>query len=257
MSAAIGKALGRWRSSEPAQPQPEAVEVSADEDAGASDGEDDSAPQLSGGFRVAIRAIFETALDVVDDLDQKRVLADVEEQTIQAVEALRGKEQREHAAEFKRMRTSYAWQQKAVEQKLANMRSASATQGKHDAVKLEQKQKEALGKLERQLSAASIGASILSGELGVSEYAAHHYATKLAMADRVEQQLLQRVTELDGGVMQAEIERQRYVAHVAESALRRMANAALTQGWQTWVEMVDEKLRMHGAARRMLNVHVG
>ena len=53
--------------------------------------------------------------------------------------------------------------------------------------------------------------------------------------------------------MQAEAEREKRVAHVQQKALKRMMQAGLTKGWQTWLDMYLERQR----SMRMLAAAAG
>ena len=204
-------------------------------------------------WRAAMRSIFASALETCEHLEQRRLMADVEEQIIQRVEQMRSNDQKQHAAAMRRLKTSTQWQMAAAEKKLANMRSASSTESKHTAVLLETRQKEALRSLEAEILTLRIGTQVMGGELAESEELTFQYARKVAELARIEQQLLHRVTLLDGGRMKAELEQQKYAQHVAETAARRLLNAKLAKGWHRWREVCDGARRMQNAVRRMLN----
>ena len=80
------------------------------------------------------------------------------------------------------------------------------------------------------------------------------FEAKLAAQCEVEQTLLQKISSLDGGAAEAELQRQRHTERIAESAARRMQNMALAMAWQTWAEYRYEQRQKQWASRRLLNM---
>ena len=86
---------------------------------------------------------------------------------------------------------------------------------------------------------------------------------ELKNALRERDELLEKITQLDGGVAAAELELQRQleeerekrVAHLAKLGIERMRNAKLALGWSAWQAMWEEKARkvraLKGAASRL------
>ena len=226
-------------------------------DAAADQESEEEARRAAVEWRAMLRAIFEVALAETTDQDQKAVIASIEEQTIQAAQERCHAEHRKHAAAMARVRKQAAWQQSTIEKKLKTMRSASATQGKQDVLKLEQKQKEATRELNGRLHAESIGSRILCRELADSEYAANLYASKLTIALREGAELEERVAILGGEEERLRLEREKHVKYLGESAMRRMANQQLAWGWSTWIVACEETARLRAAVKYLVNSHVG
>ena len=75
---------------------------------------------------------------------------------------------------------------------------------------------------------------------------------KLAAAESERQQLLEKMSELDGGRAAAEAEAERKLAeakearieHLKNSAMRRIANQGLIKGWGALVEQYEESKMM-------------
>ena len=85
----------------------------------------------------------------------------------------------------------------------------------------------------------------------------------LAAALRERDELLERLTELDGGAAQRELEMQRQldeekekrVMHLGKLGIQRMRNAKLSLGWTAWHKLWEDeahrKRRLKGAAARL------
>ena len=66
------------------------------------------------------------------------------------------------------------------------------------------------------------------------------YEGKLAAAREVEERLLQKLSLLDGGRTAMERERERWIAHLHDTSIRRMQNASLARGWAAWLSAYEE-----------------
>lgn len=141
------------------------------------------------------------------------------------------------------LRSKTQWQVTNLESKLKSARSAASVEiMEHKQileVKLQEEIAEAMEKAE---------AMVQQGQMEC-EQRISTYVTK-------EKKLLQKITLLDGGAAKAELEREQHMEAVGRQAVRRMQNAALCAGFESWVEMCDERQRMLNIGKIMLNMEI-
>ncbi len=162
-----------------------------------------------------------------------------EQELLAAIDELFIKEQRRHAREIERVQSRAQYKQADLEKKMAMQRDASKTEGKHVITQLEQKHRDAQAMLRQEMDE-------LRQEY---EEALADQAGKAAETERL---LLQKLTVLDGGAAAAELERQRTIDFLSKSAARRMQNAELSRGWESWKSWCNELLQMKYAVARMM-----
>lgn len=71
------------------------------------------------------------------------------------------------------------------------------------------------------------------------------------------QKLLRRITDLDGGKMLAELQKQRQLDYLASRALRRMLSVDLAWGWSKWAGWCVDQRQLRFAVRRWVRMGVG
>ena len=144
-----------------------------------------------------------------------------------------------HAKELDKQRSKAQFQLSELERRMKSQRSSFAVEGQNRASALEGHHADERARLQASHDAA------------VAEY-----ERRLASQAETEQMLLQKLSVLDGGKAEAELERQRYFEHMTSSAIRRMQNTSLSRGWFAWRELCDERERMALVVTRMRHVEV-
>jgi len=152
---------------------------------------------------------------------------DVETRVLGCVEELLTKE-----AEKQRSRAQF--QQGILDKKMASLRSAAELEGQHMATKLQESHRKALAKLHDELVEMQAD-----------------YEAKINEQAAFEEQLKQKISELGGADAAMALERERYIKHLGKSAVKRMLNAALTTGWQTWKGQWAELQKIKQASFRL------
>ena len=164
--------------------------------------------------------------------------SNVDNDLLSKVETLFDEQQRAHESFVDRMREREQWKADDLKKKLESMRSAATMQGRNQALQLEQAKQEALAKLRKQIAAEMQST----------------YENQIVELETRIQELLRQLTLLDGGKAAAEYDRERAIIHVAEVSFRRMLQADLARGWETWVSIYDERKTMLAFATRMLSM---
>jgi len=157
---------------------------------------------------------------------------DVETRVLGCVEELLTKE-----AEKQRSRAQF--QQGILDKKMASLRSAAELEGQHMATKLQESHRKALAKLHDELAEMQA-----------------EYEAKINEQAAFEEQLKQKISELGGADAAMALERERYIKHLGKSAVKRMLNAALTAGWQSWKSQWAELQKIKQASFRLRNAGI-
>lgn len=166
-----------------------------------------------------------------------------EQEMISAIDKLFIKEQTRCAREIERMRSRAHFTQSDLEKKMAMQRDASKTEGKHLIVQIERKHREEQSKLRRDL-------------VELKQEYTQQLADQAAKAVEREAVLLQKLTDLDGGLAAKEYQRQQFIEHLYTSAARRLQNIELSRGFLAWTSWYMDHVQLKFAMARLFHMQL-
>ena len=141
------------------------------------------------------------------------------------------------------MRSRAHFTQSDLEKKMAMQRDASKTEGKHLIVQIERKHREEQSKLRRDL-------------VELKQEYTQQLADQAAKAVEREAVLLQKLTDLDGGLAAKEYQRQQFIEHLYTSAARRLQNIELSRGFLAWTSWYMDHLQLKFAMARLFHMQL-
>lgn len=160
------------------------------------------------------------------------------ESLLQCVENLQRKDQQVHEVAIEAMRSKAQWQQQEQEKKLSSLRRAGNVEGDQLSAKMQASQ-QAVARLQSQFDEYRLKAE-----------------QRISTLEANEKKLKWKISQLDGGIAVAELEREQYIANMGERAIRRMKSAELYSAFACWQELYVEHRRMRSVAGRFLNMAV-
>lgn len=159
------------------------------------------------------------------------------EQMIDAVEMLRSRQSRAFERELSKTKARARYELELNEKKVQTKIGASLVETQNKVVEVELAHKVELQHVKQE-----------------TEEQAEMYEAQLEQQQEEEQKLLQKITDLDGGLAAAEREKAKYTEHLAKAMARRLRNLGIAKGFTTWVEAHQEQRTLKWVQQRLCNM---
>ena len=184
---------------------------------------------------------FRLHADVVAVFDSVDGTEHSKKGAIDQIQALMQMIETDYEAELHKTRSRAEFQCSELDKKLGLMRSASRTETKHIMTAMEDKHREAIAKQQQEFARMQN-----EYEQKLADQEADHQASEL--------DLKRKISVLSDRAAEAALEQQRHLEHLGRSALRRLHNAHLSTGFETWTYQYLVHKQLAAACSRMRNI---